>query len=356
MKKIVSVVSALLAATMCFSACSSGGEVTSQAQSAPSSPSESKQEVPKAQSSDKIVLKVGLQNPEQHPLCQGVKEFGRILEEKSGGRISLEIYYGGQLGDKATHLQSLQTGVLDMTMIMSGVLVDYGATDLKVFTLPYLFDSVEHARAVEASDVGQNLLDSIQASGTKMVSIGVYQESARNYFFKDKRVTKISDLKGLKIRSQEGSIYLETMEAFGSSPVSISFSELYSALQTGIVDGAEQPLSGFASNQYQEVCKYYLMDKHEISPNIVLMSELTWKNLSPDDQVLIKQAFNESIPYFNKLSDEKDNEIIETLKNDNVEILEPENPQEWKDAVNGIYEKYASDYKDVIEQIRNTPY
>lgn len=345
MKSFFSVVGILLAAVV-LSACSLGG---------PAKQSASEDENGAA-SQTRIVFKVGLHNPEQHPLCQGIKEFGRILAEKTDGRLSLDIYYGGQLGDKAVHLQSLQTGVLDMSMIMSGVLVDYGAKDLKVFTLPYLFDNVAHARAVEKSAIGKKLIDSIQSSGTRMVGLGTYQESARNYFFKNKRVTKIADLKGMKIRCQEGSIYLETMEAFGASPLSVSFSELYSALQTGIVDGAEQPLSGYCSNQFQEVSKYYLLDKHEISPNIILFSEITWNKLSPKDQALIKEAFDESVLYFNTLSDEKDGELIETIKASGVEILEPANPQEWQDAVAGIYKKYAANYQELIDQIRSTSY
>ncbi len=310
-----------------------------------------------ARSAEKqIVLKVGLHNPENHPLCQGVAEFGRLLSEKTNGRIGMELFYGGQLGNKSVHLQSLQTGVLDVSMIMGGVLVDYGATDLKVFTLPYLFDSVEHARAFQKSDAGKKLIAGIQASGTRMVGLGTYQESARNYFFTNKRVSTIADLKGMKIRCQEGSIYYETMEAFGASPVSIAFSELYSALQTGVVDGAEQPFSGFFTNQFQEVSKFYLLDKHEISPNIILFSEVTWKKLSPEDQKLVQEAFDESVLYFNKLSDEKDDELVAGMKAAGVDIYEPDNPKEWQEAVAGIYEKYGSEYKAVIDQIRSTKY
>jgi tripartite ATP-independent transporter DctP family solute receptor len=239
---------------------------------------------------------------------------------------------------------------------MSGTLVDYGAKDLKVYTFPYLFDNLKHARAVQKSEVGQKLLDSIQKSGTKMVGLGTYQESGRNYFFTNKAVKSISDLKGMKIRCQEGSIYTETMQVFGASPVSISFSELYSALQTGIVDGAEQPLSGFYSNQYYEVCKNYLMDGHEISPNIVLFSEISWNKLKPEEQKVIKEAFDESVTYFNDLSDKSDAETLNKMKEKGVQIIEPSNPQEWRDAVKGIYTKYASEYQSTIDAIRAVKY
>ncbi|MGE4584841.1 MAG: TRAP transporter substrate-binding protein [Sphaerochaeta sp.] len=304
----------------------------------------------------KMILKVGLNNPITHPLDQGIVKFGEILKEKSNGRFELQIFPGGQLGKPAVHLQSLQSGVLDMTMIMPATLADYGAEDLKVFTFPYLFDSVEHARAFQKTEAGQKLFDSIQSSGTRMVAIGSYQESARHYFFTKKKVTKVSDMKGLKIRANEGAIALENMAALGCNPVSIAFTELYSALQTGIVDGAEQPLSGFYNNQFQEVAKYMVLDGHELSPNIVLFSEITWNKLSAADQKLIKDAFAESVPYFNELSDSQDSVLMEKILNSGVEVYKPENPAEWRAAVQSVYDKYGAKYASIIEQIRNTTY
>jgi tripartite ATP-independent transporter DctP family solute receptor len=307
-----------------------------------------------APAQQKIVFRVGLNNPEAHPLCQGMKHFGEILSQKTNGRMSFQLYYGGQLGDKNTELQALQTGTLDFYMIMSGTLVDYGAKDLGVFILPYLFKNVQQARDFEKSPAGRKLFDSVQSSGTRMVCLGAYQESARNYFFTKTKVTKVSQMKGLKIRSQEGSMYNDIMAAFGASPESIAFSELYSALQTGIVDGAEQPLSGFYNNQYQQVAKYYLLDGHEISPNLILISEMTWNKLSAADKKIVQDAFNESIPYFEKLSDSKDSEILATMKKAGVDVYPPDNPQEWQDIVQPIYQKYGAEWKDVIAQIRAT--
>ncbi len=194
-------------------------------------------------SEDSYVLKFALQNGESHPLCQGVAKFGEILAEKTDGRITLELYYSGALGDKATTVQGMQTGTIDGAMLMSGVIADYGCDDLRVFTLPYLFDSVEHARAFEASENGRALLDTVQSSGSKMVCIGTYQESARNYFFTEKEVRTLEDMKNLQIRCQEGSVYYDAVEALGAYAQSVAFSELYSALQSGVevidVDVAE---------------------------------------------------------------------------------------------------------------------
>ena len=249
----------------------------------------------------------------------------------------------------------MQTGTIDAAMLMSGVIADYGCDELGVFTLPYLFDSVAHARAFEKGADGKALLDTVQSSGSSMVCIGAYQESARNYFFTKKRVEKPEDMKNMQIRCQEGSIYYDSVEAVGAFAQSVAFSELYSALQSGVVDGAEQPLSGFVNNAFQEVSKYYVMDQHEISPNLILFSEVTWNRLSPEDQQLIRDCFQESVPYFEELSDAKDEEYLQTIKDSGTEVIDV-NVAEWQEACASVYDKHGQVYAGVIEQIKNTKY
>ena len=308
-----------------------------------------------AAAGESYTLKFALQNGETHPLCQGVARFGEILEEKSEGRIKLDLFYSGTLGDKASTVQGMQTGTIDAAMLMSGVIADYGCDELGVFTLPYLFDSVAHARAFEKGADGKALLDTVQSSGSSMVCIGAYQESARNYFFTKKRVEKPEDMKNMQIRCQEGSIYYDSVEAVGAFAQSVAFSELYSALQSGVVDGADQPLSGFVNNAFQEVSKYYVMDQHEISPNLILFSEVTWNRLSPEDQQLIRDCFQESVPYFEELSDAKDEEYLQTIKDSGTEVIDV-NVAEWQEACASVYDKHGQVYAGVIEQIKNTKY
>lgn len=308
-----------------------------------------------ASAGESYTFKFALQNGENHPLCQGVAKFGEILEEKSDGRMKLELFYSGTLGDKASTVQGMQTGTIDAAMLMSGVIADYGCDELGVFTLPYLFDSVDHARAFEKSSQGKELLDTVQSSGSSMVCIGAYQESARNYFFTKKRVEKPEDMKNMQIRCQEGSIYYDSVEAVGAFAQSVAFSELYSALQSGVVDGAEQPLSGFVNNAFQEVSDYYVMDQHEISPNLILFSEVTWNRLSEEDQQLIRACFQESVPYFEELSDGKDEEYRKTIQESGTEIVEV-NVAEWQDACASVYDKHGQVYAEIIEQIKNTEY
>jgi len=302
------------------------------------------------------VFRAGIINPDGHPLVEAVRDFGKILEEKSEGRFKIDLYSGGQLGDHKTNITSLQTGALDMYMIMGGLLVDYGVEKLSVMMLPYIFDNVDHARAVHRSPIGQEVLDSIQQAGTRLVGLGMYQESSRHFFFTDKAVDSIAEMQGLKIRVQPGLIYETLLTAFGASVVPVAFGELYSALQTGVVDGGEQPLSGYYANRLHEVAPYYLLDGHETSPNYVLFSELTWNKLSAEDQALIREAFAESVENFNSSAAATDAEIMEKLLEEGVTVIEPSYPQEWKDVAASLYETIAPKYADMIQAIKNTAY
>lgn len=351
------VTAALLACTMALSLTACGGSDTKATTAASAKADEAAKENAAAAETtgETYSLKFALQNGETHPLCQGIAKFGEILEEKSEGRIKLEIFYSGSLGDKATTVQGLQTGTIDAAMLMSGVIADYGCDKLGVFTLPYLFDSVEHARAFENSENGKVLLDTVQSSGSSMVCIGAYQESARNYFFTKKRVEKPEDMKNMQIRCQEGSIYYDSVEAVGAFAQSVAFSELYSALQSGVVDGADQPLSGFVNNAFQEVAKYYVMDQHEISPNLVLISEATWNQFSAEDQQLIKDSFAESVPYFEEISDAKDAEYLKTIEESGTEVIKVD-VAEWQAACAPVYDKYGEVYAEIIDQIKAATY
>ena len=297
-----------------------------------------------------IVFKFSFQQGQNHPLAKGIQKFGEELESRSNGQMKLKIYYSGTLGNKNVTVQGLKTGTIDCAMLMSGAIADYGAPKLKVFSLPYLFDSVEHARRFEASDAGQELFDYVQTSGSKIVCVAAYQESARNYFFPSKEVKHPSDMKNMLIRCQEGSVYYDAIEAIGATAQSVAFGELFGALQAGVVDGAEQPLSGFVNNAFHEICKSYTLDGHELSPNLILFSESTWKSLTPEQQEIVREAAQASVSYFHEISDAADAEFMKTMVDAGVKIIDVD-IDEWKDAVASVYDKYGSEYTEILEAV-----
>lgn len=302
-------------------------------------------------SNEKKVLKFAAANPENHPLIKGIDEFGRILKEKSEGRLSIEMYAGGQLGDKTTVFQSLQVGAVDFLMIQPSFVMNYGVDELVVLTLPFLMDDVDHARRVMGGEIGRNLLDAIGDKDINVVGIGAYVEGSRNFFFTNKKVTNIEEMKGLKLRVPGGQINIEMAQALGASATPISFGELYSALQSGVVDGAENPISGYHSNGFSEVSKHYTMTEHSLEPNFVLMSERAWNRLSEEEQEIITYAFEESKSYFNEINEVEYDKSMDAILANGVEIVELEDIDKWKKAMEPLYEKFASDHQDVINEI-----
>lgn len=301
-----------------------------------------------------MVLRYAEVNPENDPITMAAAEFAKIVKENTDGRIEINIFPSGQLGGHKEVIQSLQMGAIDIARTQPAYLADAGVKAVSIYSLPYLFRDEDHAWDVLGGPIGQNMLDEVQKSDTKLVGVGYYATSPRNFFFADKKVTKLSDMEGLKLRVPTGQMYKDMVEAFGASPTPIPFSELYSALQTGIVDGAENPIKGYNNQNFDEIAKFYTFDRHQADPSIITFSELSWNKFDEEDQQIIKDALAESAVYYRQLSKEKTEEYMAELTEAGVTFSEVENPQEWQDAVQPLYEKYGEGYEDIIEQIQST--
>ena len=302
----------------------------------------------------KMVLKYGELNPDGHPMAVAANEFAKIVKEKSKGRIEIQVYPSSQLGDEKTEIQGVQMGAIDFTRANTISLGDYGVKKMNLFALPFVFRDRDHIWKVLNSDIGTEILDSVQQTGTKMVGIGWMEEGSRSFFFRDKQVKNIADMKGLKIRVPQTQIMMDTVAAFGASPTPISYSELYSSLQTGVVDGAENPPTGYVSNNYNEVAKYYTVNSHVYSPSVIVMAESTWNKLSPDDQKMIKEAMKEVEKFNRNTSEKADQEAFAQAKQKGAVITEVPDKTEWQNAVKPLYEKYGADFKDLLAKIINT--
>jgi len=299
-----------------------------------------------------IVLRLGELNPDTHPVVQAEKKFADIVAAKSNGRIKVEVYSSGQLGDQETQINQLVMGALDIFRVNPQFLNDFGVPVMKVMSLPYIFRSVDHAWNVLDSGIGTEFLSAIDDAEVGLVGLGWYTESARNYFFTEKQLTKVSQMKGMKLRVPPSNMYMETTKAFGANPTPIAYSELYNALQTGVVDGAENALSGYYANKFYEVAPYYTFDGHELSPSIMLFSGAKWKKLSADDQQLIRDSWKETQTFIKKITTEADKKIIEDLTAKGIKFFEVVNKQAWIDSVAPLYKKYGAGYEDLIARIQ----
>ncbi|HZG84021.1 DctP family TRAP transporter solute-binding subunit [Paenibacillus sp.] len=301
---------------------------------------------------DKIVLRFAEVNSESDPIVSAIRHLADTLQEISEGRIVVDVFTSGQLGDHLQVIQSLRMGAVDLTRTQPSYLADAGVKGMHIYSLPYLFRDVDHVWKTLEGEVGSQLLNDIQASGSRLVGIGYYATSPRDFFFRSKQVTRLSDMKGLKVRVPSGQIYNDMVHAFGADPVPIEFDELYSALQTGEVDGAEQPIKGYHSGKYYEIAGYYTVDQHIADPSVILISEMTWSKLSMEDRRLILDATASSVEFFKRISAEQDAKAMEELKAAGVQFSEIEDPEQWWESVQPLYKKYGEGYEELIEKIR----
>lgn len=300
----------------------------------------------------KVVLRAGEINPGEHLMGKMLYKYAELVNQKSNGEIYIEVYPGGQLGDERSEMQAVQMGAIDIFRANSIAVGDFGAEKLNLFALPYLFKDRNHLWDVLKSDIGQELLNDLVEKKIGMIGLGYVEEGSRHFFTTKKEVKNPDDLKGMKLRVSETSILMDTVSSLGASPTPISFGELFTSLQTGVVDGAEQPLSGYISNSFNEVSPYLVLDGHTYSPGLIVISERKWNKLSEEHRKILKEAAIELEDYNKEMAEKIDEEILEKLKAAGTIVTVPENIELWQGSVENVYNKYGAEYKDLIERIK----
>jgi tripartite ATP-independent transporter DctP family solute receptor len=287
-----------------------------------------------------------------HSVHQGMIFFGEKLQEISGGKFKVQIYPSQQLGTERQCLELLQIGSLDMTKVSAGVLENFSPS-IKVFGIPYLFRDKEHAFRVLDGPVGEELLNGTEKYWLK--GLGYYDSGSRSFYTIDKPIEHPNDLKGLKIRVMESQTAIDMVKSFGGSPTPISWGELYTALQQGVVDGAENNPPSFYLSRHYEVCKYYIIDEHTVLPDVVLMSTHFWNDLSNQDQEWIQKAMDLSVVEQRRLWLKSEIESLEAVKAAGVKVSYP-NKSNFAEISGSVLDQYAQDplIKSFIDKIKNT--
>jgi len=301
------------------------------------------------QNGPQLVLKLAENQPEDYPTTIGVKEFARIVEEKTNGRIKIEVYAGGQLGDEKSVIEAVQLGGIDFARVNAQPLSDF-AKPLRVLSLPYLFDDEEHLWKVLDGPIGEEILASLEDAN--MVGLAYYDSGARCFYNSKREVKTPADLKGLKIRVQQSELMVGLVEALGASATPMPYSEVYSALQTGVIDGAENNWPSYYSTSHYEVAKYFTVDNHTRTPEVLLASKALWDKLSDEDKKIIKEAARASEEVQKKAWKEYEQKAIEAVKAKGCVITEVEDLKAWQDAVQPVYERFGAEFKDLIERIK----
>ena len=299
-----------------------------------------------------LVLRYGDVNPTGHVLLESAEFFAQLVNALSEGRIKIEIYPSGQLGDDNEVYQALQMGAVDLYRGNASSMSDFGEMDVTALALPYIFRDRDHFWAVCGGDLGDEILDDIQESGSGMVGLFYMDEGARNFFTTDAPVTRLEDLANLKIRVQNSQLMLDTISALGGNPTPIDYAELYTALQTGVVDAAENPPASYYSNRFYEVAPYYVLDGHTFSPSVVLMSEIVWNQLSDEDKAILVEAGTRTEAFNREAIEAADQKAYDDLRAAGVEITTLSDPERWAESMQSVYEKHGAAYAEVIERVQ----
>ena len=282
-------------------------------------------------------------------------KFAELVDELSEGRIKIDVFTASQLGDEITCLNALQMGggTVDFYRGNTNSLGDYGIKKMNLFGLPYIFTSREGMwKVLEAEDLGQAFLNEGIEVGAGFVGITYTDEGAR-HTFTSMEITCLDDLKGKKIRVPETTLMMDTMSALGAEPTPISYSELYSSIQTGVVDGGENGYPGYDSNKFYEVAPYYLLDGHTFSPGVILMAEARWNELSEEDQALLREAGKQASAWNKEQIETEEAELRKSLEEKGVTIIDvpAEDMAKAQEACKSVWEGYSEGVEDELAAI-----
>jgi tripartite ATP-independent transporter DctP family solute receptor len=305
-----------------------------------------------ARAQQKMVLKASDVHPLGYPTVEAIVRMGKKLEAGSQGRLSVQMYPAMQLGGEKEMLEQTQVGALQICRVSVGpvgTIVD----ELNVFNLPFIFRDEAHMRKVIDGPIGAELIEKItNAPNSRLVGLGWMDAGTRNVYAK-KAFKTPTDLKGQKIRMMGNPIFVETMNAMGGNGISMGFNELYSALQTGVVDGAENNPPTLLTHNHYQISKVYSLTGHLIIPEIFVFSRRTWDSLGKDDHALIKKVSREAQIEQRDLWDKMVAESTQKLKASGVEFVDVDK-KAFYEATRPVRDKYGSKWAALVKRIEET--
>jgi tripartite ATP-independent transporter DctP family solute receptor len=294
-----------------------------------------------------IILKAADNQPEGYPTIMALKYMSKILAERSNGRIKMDVYSGAALGQEKETVEMTQNGTIAINRVNTAPLLNF-SPQMGVFSMPFLFRDEEHLWKVLDGPIGKGLLKGLEQSS--LVGLAYFDSGARSFYTKGKPIKTLADMKGLKIRVQPTKVFIDLVNTLGASATPMNYGEVYTGLQSGIIDGAENNPPSLWSSKHYEVAKYYSLDEHSRVPEVLLMSKKVWDGLSPDDQKLLVQAAQDTVVEHKKLWHEYVQKSLNDLKATGVVFLTPEKPA-FQKAVQPVYGKYP-EYAGLISQIQ----
>ena len=302
---------------------------------------------------DKITLKFGTSSGETSLTAIAFNEWGKRLSEASDGAVNVDVYCSSVLGNNTEMTQGAQLGTIDFVVIQPAGIADMGAKKMNLLSLPYLFKNYDQYYNTLFSEIGEELLQDVTDNVSGLIGFSYLPDGGRDYFTKGKAITSIDDIKGMKLRIQTYAIDSATAEAIGFSATPTAFSELYSALQTGVVEGAEQPLSGIDGNAFYEVCDNLTLDNHTYNIPVLLVSEKTWNKLNEETQTLLKEKWTETVEEFYR-PQHADYEagLLEKFQEKGMSVHEITDYEKWVEAVKPVWAEFGAGLEDLIAEVQ----
>ncbi|MBS7691586.1 TRAP transporter substrate-binding protein [Pseudomonas lalucatii] len=319
MKIIPKVLTALLCSSLAFAAASHAEEISSR------------------------TFKVAFVQAKSHPHGLGAQKFADIVKEKSDGKIKVMVFGSGTLGGDAQVISSVQGGTVDMTMVTPGLLTGI-EKGFGIFGMPFTFENAKEVDAVLDGPVGQKLLGTLPAHG--LIGLGYWDHGFRHMTNSQRPVTRLEDIQGLKIRVQQIPTAIETFNRLGANAVPMSFTELYTAMETRTVDGQENPLAAIETSKFYEVQKYVSLTGHFYDPLVAIFSKKVWDQLSATERSIVSEAAAEAQAYERKVSREMDVTSRAALVKHGLAVneLAPEEIARIREHLKPVTEKFTQEY------------
>jgi tripartite ATP-independent transporter DctP family solute receptor len=300
----------------------------------------------------KMILKASDVHPEGYPTVEAVEEMGKELAKDTSGRLSVQMYASMQLGGEKEAIEQAQVGAIALARVSVGTLGPV-IPDLNVLNLPFLFRSTEHAEKVLDGAIGQELLDKVTNNPTaNMVGLCWMDAGARNMYDTKRPIKDMADLKGLKMRVMGNPMFVDMMNDLGGNGVPMGYDQVFTSLQTGVIDGAENNTPSFVYDNHYQVAKYYTLTEHLIVPEMLVFSKPIWKKLSKDDQALVRKLARQAQMRERVLWNVYQDKAIAKMKEAGIQIITVKDKAPFQAAVKPVWDKYAPQFADLIKRIQ----
>jgi tripartite ATP-independent transporter DctP family solute receptor len=296
-----------------------------------------------------IELRLAELHPNDHPTTQADFEFARLVRERSGGRIRISVYPDSALGQEVSVLEQLQFGAIDIARVSVSAVSVY-VPRLRALQMPYLYKDAEHMWRVLKGELGRELLAGVAEAD--FVGLGWFESGSRSFYTAHRQVLRPADLRGMRIRVQEGAVMAEVVAAFGATAVVKAFGEIYSALQSGEVDGAENNASSYYTSKHYKIAPYYTLTEHSRIPEIIVGSAVAFESLSKEDRDLIAKAAIDTIDFQRAAWDRYEQLAAERVRAAGATVVKVADLRPWRALVKGVYDSQSAEVRSIVARVK----